>query len=107
MYLLLGVEESIVNAPLITDQLFKSNLTFCIFCVFSLQTAFTIDSSTPTLKRNRFNLNEHPIHVFCVTSTRKFPEISNFKIKIEVEVELEIKNYFGLWQKGVCNVYFG
>jgi hypothetical protein len=27
-----GVEESIVNAPWITDQLFKSNLTFCVVC---------------------------------------------------------------------------
>jgi hypothetical protein len=36
----------------ITDQLFKSNLTFCVV-------AFTIDSSTRTVKRN---LNEHPIY---------------------------------------------
>jgi hypothetical protein len=33
-----GVEESIVNALPITDQLFKSNLTFCVVCVFTLQT---------------------------------------------------------------------
>jgi hypothetical protein len=33
-----GVEESIVNAPRITDQLLKSNLTFCVVCVFTLQT---------------------------------------------------------------------
>jgi hypothetical protein len=34
-----GVEESIVNHGLrITDQLFKSKLTFCVVCVFSLQT---------------------------------------------------------------------
>jgi hypothetical protein len=34
-----GVDESIVNAPgiQITDQLFKSNLTFCVVCVFSVQ----------------------------------------------------------------------
>jgi hypothetical protein len=33
-----GVEESIVNAPRVTkDQLFKSNLTFCVVCVFTLQ----------------------------------------------------------------------
>jgi hypothetical protein len=31
-----GVEESIVNLPRITDQLFRSNLTFCIVCVFTL-----------------------------------------------------------------------
>jgi hypothetical protein len=30
-----GVEELIVNAPRITDKLFKSNLTFCV-CVFTL-----------------------------------------------------------------------
>jgi hypothetical protein len=58
-----GVEESIVNAPQIqiTDHLFKSNLTFALF-VFLLckltSGTFTIDSSTPTLRRN---LNEHPI----------------------------------------------
>jgi hypothetical protein len=46
------------------DQLFKSNLTFCVACVFPLQTDEwcvhnrSIDSSTPTLRRN---LNEHPI----------------------------------------------
>jgi hypothetical protein len=52
-----GVEESILNAPRITDQLFKSNLTFCVVCVFTLQTdEFTIEFSTPTL---RTNLNEH------------------------------------------------
>jgi hypothetical protein len=35
-----GVDESIVNAPRIqiTDQLFKSNLTFCGVCGFSVQT---------------------------------------------------------------------
>jgi hypothetical protein len=33
-----GVEESIVNIPRITaDQLFKSNLAFCVVCVFTLQ----------------------------------------------------------------------
>jgi hypothetical protein len=34
-----GVEESIGNAPpdYNFDQLFKSNLTFCVFCVFNLQ----------------------------------------------------------------------
>jgi hypothetical protein len=33
-----GVEDSIVNALRITDQLFKSNLTFCVVCVFTMQT---------------------------------------------------------------------
>jgi hypothetical protein len=33
-----GVEESIVNAPQTTDQLLKSNHTFCVDCVFTLQT---------------------------------------------------------------------
>jgi hypothetical protein len=53
-----------VNAPRITDkdQLFKSDFTFCLVYVFTLQAAdecaFTIDPSTPTL---RINLNEHPI----------------------------------------------
>jgi hypothetical protein len=62
----LSVEESIVNAPritdLITDQLFKSNLTFCVVCFYCgdwrVIVTFTIDSSTPTLM---IHLNEHPI----------------------------------------------
>jgi hypothetical protein len=33
-----GVEESIVNASRITDQLFKSNLTFSVARVFTQQT---------------------------------------------------------------------
>jgi hypothetical protein len=34
-----GVEESIVNAlpDYNSDQMFKSNLTFCVVCVFNLQ----------------------------------------------------------------------
>jgi hypothetical protein len=38
-FFLFGVEESIVNAPpdYNFDQLFKSNLTFCVVCVFNLQ----------------------------------------------------------------------
>jgi hypothetical protein len=34
-----GVEESIVNAPpdYNSDQLFKSNLTFAVVCVFNLE----------------------------------------------------------------------
>jgi hypothetical protein len=35
--LIVGVEESIVNVP-ITDQLFKSNLIFCVVCVVTLKT---------------------------------------------------------------------
>jgi hypothetical protein len=66
-----GVEESVVNVPRITDhgsadrrymdRLYKSNLTFCVVCVLLCKRtsgAFTMDSSTPTL---RINLNEHPI----------------------------------------------
>jgi hypothetical protein len=46
-YLLkVSLEESIVNAPRvtdqITDQLFKSNLTSCVVCVFTM---LTIDCS--------------------------------------------------------------
>jgi hypothetical protein len=37
-FLKVGVEESIVNAQRITDQLFQSNRTFCVVCVFTLQT---------------------------------------------------------------------
>jgi hypothetical protein len=53
-----GVEESIVNAPRITDQLLKSNLIFVLFVFFLCRLtsgAFTIYFSTPTL---RINLNE-------------------------------------------------
>jgi flagellar assembly factor FliW len=66
--------QSVVNAPritdqYITDQLFKSNLAFCVVCVVTLQTgggAFTIDSSTPTLinvneqikRKKQFNYNK-------------------------------------------------
>jgi hypothetical protein len=32
-----GVEESIVNTPRIMDQLFKSNISFCVVCVFTVQ----------------------------------------------------------------------
>jgi hypothetical protein len=34
------VEGSIVNTPRIqiTDQLFKSNLTYCVVCIFTVQT---------------------------------------------------------------------
>jgi hypothetical protein len=61
----IGVEESVVNAPRITDhdQLFKSNLTL-LFALFAFllcrrtNDAFTIDSSTPTL---RIIFNEHPV----------------------------------------------
>jgi hypothetical protein len=31
-------KQSIVNAPRVTDHLSKSNLTFCVVCVFNLQT---------------------------------------------------------------------
>jgi hypothetical protein len=33
-----GVEESIVNAPRITDHGFKFNLTFCVVCGFTVHT---------------------------------------------------------------------
>jgi hypothetical protein len=43
----------------VVDQLFKSNLTFCVVCVFNLlfsvfktSGSFTIDSSTPTSTAN-------------------------------------------------------
>jgi hypothetical protein len=56
----------------ITNQLFKSNLTFCVVCIFTVQSrAFTIDSSTPTLRRN---LNEHLIvqYIFPIELTDYF-----------------------------------
>jgi hypothetical protein len=61
-----GVEESIVNAPWITDH-HRTRITdqltsLCASFVFLLcrltRGASSINSSTPTL---RINLNEHPI----------------------------------------------
>jgi hypothetical protein len=56
-----GVDESIVNAPRITDHGSAVTSLFALF-VFLLcrltSGTFTIDSSTPTLRRN---LNEHSI----------------------------------------------
>jgi hypothetical protein len=47
----IGVEESIVNAPL---------FALLVFLLYKLTSdAFTIDSSMPTLRRD---LNEHSIH---------------------------------------------
>jgi hypothetical protein len=68
IYHKVDIEESIVNARRkyvlqITDQLFKSKLTCCVVCGFTLLTvewcgAFTIDSARPNLR-----INEHPILV--------------------------------------------
>jgi hypothetical protein len=57
-----GVEESIVNAPLVTLQSKNANNAKSeVRFKEMIRDAFTIDSSTPTL---RINLNEHPIHSF-------------------------------------------
>jgi hypothetical protein len=69
-----------VNVQRITDygsadQLFESNLTFSVVCVFTrrlMSGAFTIDSSTPTMKRN---LNEYPI---CFINNLYIPNSSSF-----------------------------
>jgi hypothetical protein len=62
-----------VNAPWlwlrITDQLFKSNLNFCVVCRLT-SGAFTIDSSTPTL---RINLNEQQIVLLTIFAGIKLP----------------------------------
>jgi hypothetical protein len=62
-----------VNAPRlrlrITDQLFKSNLDFCVVCRLT-SGAFTIDSSTPTL---RINLNEQQIFLLTIFAGIKLP----------------------------------
>jgi hypothetical protein len=55
-----GVEESIVNAPLVSLQSKNTNNAKSEVRFKQLiRDAFTIDSSTPTL---RINLNEHPIY---------------------------------------------
>jgi hypothetical protein len=59
-----GVEKSIVNAPRITDHLFKSYRHL----YFNTSGAFTIDSSTPTLTGN---LNEDPIYLHSTRSKLK------------------------------------
>jgi hypothetical protein len=43
-------EESIVNAPWITDQLFKYNLTFCVVCVFTVQTEWLVHNQLVNAK---------------------------------------------------------
>jgi hypothetical protein len=48
-----GVEESIVNALRITDQLFKSNLTFCVVWIFTMQ----IDEWCVHNRNRLFNAN--------------------------------------------------
>jgi hypothetical protein len=61
------IEESIVNAPRITDHgsVFKNLTSLFVLFVFLLcrltSGAFTIDSSTSTL---RIDLNEHPIYLY-------------------------------------------
>jgi hypothetical protein len=58
-HLKVGVEESIVIAPrvTITDQLFKTNLTFCVVCVFTFYSAdWRVVRSQSTLQRQIFDL---------------------------------------------------
>jgi hypothetical protein len=54
-----------VDCERTTDQLFKSNLTFCVVCVFARQTG---DSSMPTL---RIIKNEHPIEGIGILQKKK------------------------------------
>jgi hypothetical protein len=65
-----GVEESIVNALRITDDLFKAYRCLC----FYTSGAFTIDSSTPTLTGN---LNEHPILLSLLSDNSFFHRNGN------------------------------
>jgi hypothetical protein len=63
-----GIEESIVNAPLVSGQSKNTNnaksevrlkqLIGDLICNHLISRAFTIDSSAPTF---RINLNEHPV----------------------------------------------
>jgi hypothetical protein len=68
-----GVEESTVNAPWLADHGWAvySNLTFCVVCVFTLQTdewcAFTINSPKSTTLRR--NLNEHLTSILFLLAT--------------------------------------
>ncbi|KAH0807435.1 hypothetical protein GEV33_015356 [Tenebrio molitor] len=64
-HLKVGVEESIVNAPRITtDHGFKSNLTFCVVCVFTLETdewcvhnqLFNVYFEAKLKKNTRYNI---------------------------------------------------
>jgi hypothetical protein len=56
-----SVEESIVNAPLVSLQSKNTNNAKSEVRFKQLiRGGFTIESSTPTL---RINLNEHPIHL--------------------------------------------
>jgi hypothetical protein len=67
-----------VNAPQITDQLFKSNLTFCVVYVFTLTSgAFSVHSlrvfNANLEDKFKFKyLNEHPIYMntyICINIT--------------------------------------
>jgi hypothetical protein len=70
----------------VVHQLFKSNLTFSVVCVFNLQFeksiktsgSFTIHFSTPT---STPNLKKHPISIGC-----------SFKFPVKVGVEESIVN---------------
>jgi hypothetical protein len=68
-----GVEESIVNAPLVSLQSKNTNnATSEVRFKQLIRNAFTIDSSTPTSRRN---LNEHPI-LFNVKLKHESPIMS-------------------------------
>jgi hypothetical protein len=58
-----GVEESIVNAPLVGLQDKNTNNAKSV-----IRGAFTIESSTPTL---RINLNEHPMSMIIYQHLKK------------------------------------
>jgi hypothetical protein len=60
-FLKVGVQESFVNAQRITDQLFQSNLIFCVVCVFTLQTDEWCVHDRLFYVNLRINLNEHSI----------------------------------------------
>jgi hypothetical protein len=66
-----GVEESIVNAPshYNFDQLFKSNLTFCVFNLQFEKSVFLrqVVHSQSTLQRQfrRPIKKKHPLHTVC------------------------------------------
>jgi hypothetical protein len=79
----------------VVHQLFKSNLTFSVVCVFNLQFeksiktsgSFTIHFSTPT---STPNLKKHPISIGC---SFKFP------VKVGVEESIVIPHH-----SSVCRV---
>jgi hypothetical protein len=85
-----------VNAPRITDH--GSNIIFCVLCRLT-SGAFTIDSSTPTFRRN---LNEHPIDFSIFFYSGKKESFSVLKALFRTHFSIKNRDYdAGIIKKGL------